>query len=150
VTLKTGWGVKKLFFFFVRNLQPPASLLQRSSNFKKTIMEKFMLIFHGCPDVTPSPEQMQASMTEWMAWIDKLARDGRYVSGEPLMTGGKLIKGNIKGVTDGPYAEGKEVVGGYFIINAENYDEAVALCADYPDFDKDGSIQVRQVMKMDM
>ena len=113
-------------------------------------MEKFMLIFHGCPDVTPSFEQMQASMTEWMAWIDKLAKDGRYVSGEPLMTGGKLIKGNIKGVTDGPYAEGKEVVGGYFIINAENYDEAVALCADYPDFDKDGSIQVRQVMKMDM
>lgn len=113
-------------------------------------MEKFMFIFHGCPDVTPSPEEMQASMTQWMAWIDKLAQDGRYVSGEPLMAGGKLIKGNAKGVTDGPYAEGKEVVGGYFIVNAENYDDAIALCAGYPDFDKGGSIQVRQVQKLDM
>lgn len=115
-------------------------------------MEQFMLIFHGCPpaDAQPSPEEMQSIMTKWMAWIDKLSKDGKYVSGEPLMPGGKLIKGNAKGVTDGPYAEGKEVVGGYFIIKAESYDEAVGLCADYPDYDSGGSIQVRQVQKMDM
>mgnify|MGYP003411622394 CR=1 FL=1 len=115
-------------------------------------MEKFMLIFQGeiSNDQQPSPAEMQDNMAQWMAWIDKLAKDGKYVSGEPLLPGGKLIKGNAKNVTDGPYAEGKEIVGGYFIVNAANYDEAVALCEGYPDYESGGSIQVRQVMKMDM
>ena len=109
-----------------------------------------MLIFHGGMTGDLSPEQMQAYMGKWMAWIDKLAKDGRYVSGEPLLPGGKLIKGSHNNVTDGPYTEGKEIVGGYFIINAADYEEAVALCADYPDYATGGSIQLRHVMKMDM
>lgn len=114
-------------------------------------MEKFMLIFQGgMPERTPSAEEMQTSMAKWMAWIDKLAKDGKYVSGEPLLPGGKLIKGNHKNVTDGPYTEGKELVGGFFIINAADYSEVVELCKDYPDYEQGGSIQVRQVMKMDM
>jgi hypothetical protein len=115
-------------------------------------MEKFMLIFQGeiSAERNPSPEEMQANMGKWMAWIDKLAKAGQYVAGEPLLTGGKLIKGNHKTVIDGPYTEGKEIVGGYFIVNAANYDEAVALCDGYPDYAIGGSIQVRQVMKLDM
>ncbi len=114
-------------------------------------MEKFMFIFQGPVDKDPhfSPEEMQAHMGLWMAWIDKLAKAGKYVSGEPLLPGGKIVKGSIKGVTDGPYAEGKEVVGGFFIVNAENYDDAISLCADYPGFEYGGAIQVRQVMKME-
>lgn len=111
-------------------------------------MEKFMLIFHGGMDAQ-SPEQMQASMGKWMAWIEKLNKQGKYVAGEPLLPGGKLIASN-KTVTDGPYTEGKEVVGGFFIINAKDYDEAVKICDDYPDYGYGGSIQVRQVMKVDM
>ena len=110
-------------------------------------MEKFMLIFHGGVASNASPEQMQANMGKWMAWIDKLNKDNRYVSGEPLHPGGKLINGR-KSVTDGPFTEGKEIVGGFFIVNAKDYDEAVALCDDYPDYDLGGKIQVRQVMKM--
>jgi hypothetical protein len=113
-------------------------------------MEKFMLIFHGGQDGSASPEQMQAGMAKWMAWIDKLAKADQYVSGEPLLPGGKLITGKKKTVTDGPYTEGKEIVGGFFIVNAANMDEAVKLCDDYPDYETGGSIQVRQVMKMDM
>jgi hypothetical protein len=101
-------------------------------------MEKFMLIFQGGgPSENASPEFMQAQMGKWMAWIEKLTKAGKYVSGEPLLPGGKLIKGKSK------------TVGGFFILNAENYDEAVKLCDDYPDYEH-GSIQVRQVMKMDM
>ncbi|MEO8405888.1 MAG: YciI family protein [Chitinophagaceae bacterium] len=111
-------------------------------------MEKFMLIFHGGMHGGASPEALQGNMGKWMGWIDKLAKNDQYVSGEPLLPGGKLIKGNAKSVTDGPYTEGKEVVGGYFIINAKDMDEAIALCKDYPDFEIGGSIQVRQVMKM--
>lgn len=113
-------------------------------------MEKFMLIFQGGMSTHRSPEEMQANMGKWMAWIDKLAKADKYVSGEPLLPGGKLIKGKAGQATDGPYTEGKEIVGGYFIINAADYNEAVALCDDYPDFAIGGSIQVRQVMKMNM
>ena len=79
-------------------------------------MEKFMLIFQGGMNPNTSPEAMQANMGKWMAWIDKLNKDGKYVAGEPLLPGGKKITGSHKNVTDGPYTEGKEVVGGFFIV----------------------------------
>ncbi|MBS1607297.1 MAG: hypothetical protein JSS70_00650 [Bacteroidetes bacterium] len=114
-------------------------------------MEKFMLIFQGPLPPKMSPEEMQANMGLWMTWIDKLAKSGKYVSGEPLLPGGKLVSGkNGKNVTDGPFTEGKEIVGGYFIINAKDYDEAVALSKECPDFEQGTVVQVRQVMKMDM
>jgi len=72
-------------------------------------------------------------------------------SGEPLLPGGKLLSGTgCKVVTDGPYTEGKEVVGGYLIVNAKDMDEAVSIAKACPDFDLGGTVQVRQVMKMDM
>ena len=114
-------------------------------------MEKFMLIFQGeMAGTAPSPEQMQENMGKWFAWIDSLAKSGKYVSGEPLQPGGKVIKGNHKNVTDGPFTEGKEIIGGYFIVNAEDYNEAVALCDGYPDYETGGTVIVRQVQKMDM
>ncbi len=109
-----------------------------------------MLIFHGANANDLSPEDMESQMGKWMAWVEKLNSNGRYVAGEPLLPGGKLLTGSTKTVTDGPYTEGKEVVGGYFIIHASDMDEAVEVAQDYPDFDFGGSVQVRQVMKMDM
>jgi len=112
-------------------------------------MEKFMPIFQGQKAATaPSAEQMQENMGKWMAWIDKLSKDEKYVAGEPLLPGGKLISGANKKVTDGPYTEGKEIVGGFFIIKAADYDEAVTIAKDCPDYEYGGSVQVRQVMKM--
>ena len=112
-------------------------------------MEKFMLIFHS--DTTApkgSPEEMQGQMGKWMAWIEKLNKEGRYESGEPLLPGGKLVSGKNKTVTDGPYTEGKELVGGYFIIKANNLDEAAEIAKECPDFNYGASVQVRPVMKM--
>ena len=113
-------------------------------------MEKFMLIFHGANSNDLSPEVMESQMGKWMAWVEKLNKNGQYDSGEPLLPGGKLLTGSNKAGTDGPYTEGKEVVGGYFIINAGSMDEAVQIAQDYPDFEFGGSVQVRQVMKVDM
>ncbi|HNF43472.1 MAG TPA: YciI family protein [Ferruginibacter sp.] len=114
-------------------------------------MEKFMLIFEGIKsNQEPSAQEMQDIMAKWMAWIDKLAKAGRYVEGEPLLPTGKIISGKNKVVTDAVFAEDKEIIGGYFIINAADYEEAVALCNDYPDFESGGSVIVRQVQKMDM
>jgi len=110
-----------------------------------------MLIFHGGTS-TPqgSPEEMQAHMNKWFAWIQQLTKEGKYAGGEALLPGGKLVKGKNKTVTDGPFTEGKEVVGGYFIINANSYDEALEIAKDYPDYIYDGTVQVRKVMKFDM
>src|SRR6266498_867465 len=102
-------------------------------------MEKFMLIFQGGTSTQQSPEQMQEHMGKWMAWIDKLNKDGKYVAGEPLLPGGKLISGKNKTVTDGPFSEGKEVVGGFFIVNANDINEAVKYCDDYPGAEYGGS-----------
>lgn len=112
-------------------------------------MEKFMLIFHGGIKQDASPEDLQNNMDQWMAWVDKLQKEGRYVSGEALLPGGKLVSGK-SAVTDGPYTEGKELVGGFFVIEAANMDEAVAECQNYPDYDFGGQVQVRPVMKFDM
>jgi hypothetical protein len=119
-------------------------------NYKnQTIMEKFMLIFHGGIKPDASPQDLQSNMGKWMEWVDRLQKEGKYVSGEALLPGGKLVSGKNT-VTDGPYTEGKEVVGGFFVINANNVDEALAECKDYPDFDYGGQIQVRPCMKFDM
>jgi hypothetical protein len=118
-------------------------------------MEKFMLIFQGSmPPDDASPEEMQASMGKWMAWIDKLNKSGQYVAGEPLLPGGKMVSGKKgKTVTDGPFTEGKEVVGGFFIIKARDFDEAVSIAKECPDLELPDSenrgVQVRQVMKLE-
>lgn len=112
-------------------------------------MEKFMLIFQGGMDPSSAtPEVAQKQMGKWMAWIDRLNKEGRYVAGEPLAPGGKLVSGKNRTVSDGPYTEGKEVVGGFFLINAENFDDAVKISQDCPSFEYGGSVQVRQVAKM--
>ena len=114
-------------------------------------MEKFMLIFHGgmgAEGKKTAPEEMQHQIAKWLAWIDQLAKAGKYVTGEPLLPGGKLVSGHDKKVMDGPYTEGKEIVGGFFIINAADLNEAVEISKDCPDFEFGGSVQVRQVMKI--
>ena len=114
-------------------------------------MEKFMFIFQGGEMNGASPEQMQANMGKWMAWIEKLSKSNQYVAGEPLLPGGKLVSGQGgKTVTDGPFTEGKEVVGGFFIVNAKDMQDAVEMAKDCPSYELGGSVQVRQVMKMEM
>lgn len=109
-----------------------------------------MFLFRGGDVSKLSPQQQEAQMQKWLAWVEKLTKEGRYVSGEPLLPGGKTIAGLKKSVTDGPFAESKEVVGGFFIVNAKNLDEAVQMAKDSPDYELGGSVEVREVMKVDM
>jgi hypothetical protein len=113
-------------------------------------MEKFMFIFIGGMDSQSSPESIQAAMQEWFTWIEKLKKEGRYEGGEPLEPVGKGVSGPKKLVTDGPFAEGKELVGGFFIVKAKNLDEAVSIAKDCPDLKNNGRVEVRPIMKMQM
>ncbi len=109
-----------------------------------------MFIFIGGDPSHLSAEAQQAHMQKWFTWIEKLTSEKRYVSGEALLPGGKTIKGSKKAVTDGPFAEGKEVVGGFFVVNANDLTEATEMAKACPDYDLGGIVEVREVMKFDM
>jgi len=113
-------------------------------------MEKYMFIFIGGDASHLSPEAQQAHLQKWFEWIEELTKGQRYVSGEALLPGGKTIKGTKKTVTDGPFTESKEVVGGFFVVNAKNLDDAVALAKDCPDYELGGVVEVREIQKFDM
>jgi hypothetical protein len=112
-------------------------------------MKDFMFIFRNKTDrPQPTPEEMQKIMQLWMGWIDKLKQKNIYSAGEPLTPPGKVVKGNNATVTDGPFAESKEVVGGFFIVKANSLEEATELAKDCPDLPNGGSVEVREIMKM--
>ena len=115
-------------------------------------MKEYMFVFRGgsSTDVMHSPEQMQQDMMKWKAWIDQIAASGKYIAGQPLTPEGRVIAGKQKKITDKPFAEGKEIIGGYFLIKAENFDEALEMSKGCPGFEYDGSVEVREVMQMNM
>jgi hypothetical protein len=112
-------------------------------------MEKYMFIFFGGDTSQMSPEAQQAHMEKWFAWVSKLRNEKRYEAGEALLPGGKTISGSKKTVTDGPFAEAKEVVGGYFVVLAKNLNEAVEMAKECPDYTLGGKVEVREVIKFD-
>lgn len=69
---------------------------------------------------TFSPEEMEVHMGEWKDWMAGLAEAGKLAGGSPLKKAGKQVVGSNKTLTDGPFGEGKEVIGGYIMVNAEN------------------------------
>lgn len=113
-------------------------------------MEKFMYLFRGGMDVNQSPEQRQAHMQKWYQWMQSLAQKGTLVAGEPLQGTGKQLSGTKKVMTDGPYIEAKEHVGGYLIVNANDMEHAVEIAKDCPIFENDGHLEVRPIQKMEM
>jgi hypothetical protein len=113
-------------------------------------MSQFMLLLYDNPSAfaNVTPEQMQQVIQEYNAWAGKLGQEGRLVGGEKLKDeGGKIIKqdGKQVKVTDGPYSETKEVIGGYFIIKADNYAQAVDISKTCPHVKYGPRIDVRQI-----
>src|SRR6201981_1611441 len=113
-------------------------------------MSEFVFLYRGGAR-DGSPEQMQQTMQKWMAWLKGLGEQGHIKDqGQPLERTGKLVKGKQKTVTDGPFAEAKDVVGGYPLIEAQNLEQAVELSKGCPILDVDGGVEVRPVMKLNM
>lgn len=110
-----------------------------------------MLIFIGSDYVTMglSPEQMQERMGKWFAWNEKMRAQGVVKTGDALHSHGKRISGKDRTVTDGPFAESKELIGGFYIVKAEDYDGALKIAEDYPDYDLGGTVEIREVMVFD-
>ncbi len=113
-------------------------------------MSQFTYLFRG--GAAPgSPELAQQRMQKWVAWMKDLGQKG-YIKdpGNPLESTGKLVRGNLKTITDGPYAETKDIIGGYMVIEARDIDHAVEISKDCPIYEAGGLVEVRPVMKMNM
>jgi hypothetical protein len=111
-------------------------------------MKTFIMLLHdaGFPEDI-SPEQIQAIIQRYAAWRDRIQQKGRKVTGHKLTDGqGRVMRGGPgqTRITDGPYAEAREVIGGLFILDANSYDEVVELSKDCPHLDF-GSIEIREV-----
>jgi hypothetical protein len=112
-------------------------------------MPEFMLLLHdpGSFPENMSPEEMQAVIERYVAWRNRVETGGRRVTGHKLRDGeGRLMRGTgvSTTVTDGPYAEAREVIGGVFIVDAADYDDVVNLARDCPHLEF-GTIEIREI-----
>jgi hypothetical protein len=134
------------FYIWVRN----KSIKQLKKN---KIMKEFMLLFRGGDfrQNNLSPEHMQAHMEGWKTWMEEMGKKGHAPAGAPLEAEGKLISGTKHVVSDGPFIEGKEIVGGYLLIKATDLNQAIELSKGCPVLEmEDGVVEVRAIQMMDM
>jgi hypothetical protein len=112
-------------------------------------MDNYILLLHESSTFGKdlSPEQIQAIIARYKAWREKTAQAGRLSGGQKLQDGTARImtgEGSQLRVTDGPYAETKDVIGGFFMIKASSYEDAVEWCKDCPHLAY-GTIELRKV-----
>ncbi|HXM05300.1 MAG TPA: YciI family protein [Chthoniobacterales bacterium] len=107
---------------------------------------EYMLLFKGTHwDHDLSPEEVQDVMTRWTSWLDRLTREGKVKSAQPLANQGKIIAWK-KGVpVDGPFAESKEAIGGYFLLQVSE-EEAVEIAKECPALKYGLVVEVRPVV----
>lgn len=112
-------------------------------------MAAFMFVFRGGNARADSPEQMQQHMKKWMDWFEGLSRSGVYKGqGAPLEPTGRVVRGAQRTISDGPYAETKDLVGGYAVVEANDLDAAVEIARGCPIFERGGAVEVRPVRRM--
>jgi hypothetical protein len=115
-------------------------------------MEKYMLLFRGSDVYQPgqSPETVQALKQKLMHWVGGLSKEGVHVASEPLEPSGKQVSGTKKTVTDGPFGEAKEIIGGCTIVQAKDINEAVEIAKGCPILESNANIEVRPIQKLEI
>ncbi len=106
----------------------------------------FLLLFrHPADGPDPSPEEMQQIFGRWMAWMKGMKDKDQFVVADRLQETGKVLRGAAGAVTDGPFAESKEVVGGFVIVKAASLDEAVQIGRGCPGLPLGTIVEVRPI-----
>lgn len=110
---------------------------------------KYLVMFRKQPkeagppsEPGPSPEQMQQMFAAYGEWMEKF-KDEILDPGAKLMSSGRVV--SASGVADGPFAEAKEVIGGYMILSCESYDDAIAVMRAGPGAKGGGSFEIREL-----
>jgi hypothetical protein len=115
-------------------------------------MKQYLLLFRGGnPSSAQSPDEMQSHMQKWALWMGSLSENGSLLGAQPLELSGRQVSGGGEVVTDGAYMEGKEIVGGYLMCQAVDYNEAVEISKGCPILEfTDGRVEIREVREMAM
>jgi hypothetical protein len=112
-------------------------------------MKDFLFVFRdkGMP-ANVSPDEMQAMTKRWMDWLGGIAAQNKLGDrGNRLFPSGKVVKpGNV--ITDGPYSEIKESIGGYSIVKADSLEEAAEMAKGCPGLTVGGNVEVREIREM--
>ena len=113
-------------------------------------MNEFVFLYRGGMNsaAQPSAQEMEEQMKRWQDWFTQLGQEGKLKDwGAPLQREGKHIAaGGV--ITDGPFSEGKEIIGGFSIVKAKDLAEAADLAKGCPVFSSGGSVEVRPVQPM--
>lgn len=123
---------------------PAASAADSSSG---SLNSEFLLLFyntHWHDDL--SPGEIQSTMSQWRGWFDGLVAEGKCRGGHPLSDEGRVVSGRSRSVSDGPFAESKEAVCGYFFLQSVDFDEAVRIAGQCPALAYGIKVEVRPVL----
>ena len=112
----------------------------------QTTTSEYMLLFRGAHwDKNLSPEEIQKIMGQWNAWFERLTLQGKVKSAHPLEREGKLVSGKGRTIADGPFAESKEAIGGYFLLVLDDFNEALEIAKECPTLEYGVTVEVRPV-----
>jgi hypothetical protein len=105
-------------------------------------MAKFLFVYRGAGEAKLAPEEMQQQMQKWEKWIGEALKKGWMLDpGDALTPEGRVV--NAKVITDGPFVEAKEIVGGFSIVEADSIDAAAQLARGCPGVLVGGTVEVR-------
>jgi hypothetical protein len=108
--------------------------------------ENYLLLFRSVDWYKGLPEEkVQEIVTNWMDWYAGLVKNGVVEGGRPLAPEGRVVRA-AGAISDGPFAEAKETVGGYFVLNAATMDEAVAVARQCPGLPYGVNVEVRPLL----
>jgi hypothetical protein len=112
-----------------------------------TTKSDYLLLFRGNVwDRGLSPAQLQKVVSDWMAWFERLKAEGKCSGGHPLEEQGKVVSGRSGHiVADGPFAESKEAVGGYFYLHVADENEAIEIARQCPGLEYGAVVEVRPI-----
>jgi hypothetical protein len=118
-------------------------------------MSEFVFLFRASMEAQQqamgTPERAKGSMQAWMAWIGRLEASGNLKDrGQPLESGGRLVRGEAREITDGPFVETKDVVLGFMVVQARDLAAAVELSKGCPMLSGGGAVEVRPVANLSM
>ena len=112
----------------------------------QTTTSEYMLLFRGAQwDKGLSPENIQKIMGQWNSWFERLTLQGKVKSAHPLEREGKIVSGKGRTVADGPFAESKEAIGGYFLLVLDDFNEALEIAKECPALEYGLTVEVRPV-----
>jgi hypothetical protein len=111
-------------------------------------MADFMLLVRGKDPLLGAPEKLEQRMATYVQWMQKMMAEGRYKGGQPLDEDeGRLLKNKEEVLTDGPFMEVKEIIGGYVIISADDINQATEIARTCPLLDY-FQLEVRKLKAM--